>query len=255
MEEDEYQRCVKPGFKPFDPIALASQTGDIVCKNSMRRYTDFYYTGVYGGISTGYTVGCCLRCIFCWVDLSRDFPDNFGRFYSPENAFEQLLKNAKKKKVKKMRISGGEPTLCRDHLLGMLDLIKGMDYIFILETNGILLGADEEYVEKLTNYKNIHVRVSLKACTPEGFERRTGAIGDFYEIPYHAIRYLMKRKISFHVAAMSDSRLMSSKERSAMLGKLMKIGYKDFLEEEICDPYPHTIYRLKEADVSIFTKE
>ncbi|MEW6161975.1 MAG: radical SAM protein [Nitrospirota bacterium] len=253
--EEEYPGYVKPGFKPFDPIALASWTKDIVCKDSMRRYTDFYCTGVYGGISTGYTVGCCLRCIFCWVDFSRDFPEKFGSFYSPENAFEQLLKNAKKEKVKRMRISGGEPTLCRDHLLSLLDLIEGKGYLFILETNGILFGADEGYVERLTKYTGIHVRVSLKAGTPQGFQRRTGAKGDFYELPYNAIRYLVKEKISFHVAAMSDPRLMPPEERVAMLKKLSEIGYKDSLEEETCDPYPHTIYRLKEAGLEIFNKE
>jgi uncharacterized Fe-S cluster-containing radical SAM superfamily protein len=73
MKEKEYPGCLRSGFEPFDPLTLASWTKDIVCKDSMRKYTDFYYTGVYGGISTGYTVGCCLRCVFCWVDFSRDF--------------------------------------------------------------------------------------------------------------------------------------------------------------------------------------
>jgi hypothetical protein len=65
----------------------------------------------------------------------------------------------------------------------------------------------------------------------------------------------MEEKITFHVAAMSDPRLMPSKEREAMLKKLNETGYKGFLEEETCDPYPHTIYRLKEAGVRIFEKE
>jgi uncharacterized Fe-S cluster-containing radical SAM superfamily protein len=251
MEKEEYPGYVKPSFKPFDPIALAAWTEDIVGKESMRRYTGFYCTGVYGGISTGYTVGCCLRCIFCWVDFSRDFPEKFGKFYSPENAFEQLLRNAKKEGVKRMRISGGEPTICSDHLLGLLNLIEGTDYHFILETNGILFGADEGYVEKLIKYTNIHVRVSLKAGSSEGFQRRTGAKGDFYELPYTAIRYLMRKKISFQVAAMSDPRLMPPEERAVMVKKLNEMGYRDFLEEETCDPYHHTIYRLKEAGQTI----
>jgi uncharacterized Fe-S cluster-containing radical SAM superfamily protein len=255
MTNEGYLSFFKPGCKPFDPLALASQTEDIVCKDSSRRYTKFYCTGVYGGISTGYIAGCCLRCTFCWVDFSREYPWKFGKFYSPQQAFEQLEKNAKKKRVKKMRISGGEPTLCRNHLIGLLDLIQGTDYFFILETNGILFGADEEYIDALAQYNNIHVRVSLKGGTPEGFEKRTGARRDFYELPYHAIRNLMKKKISFHVAAMSDSRLMSPDERNSMLKKLKEVRYGDYLEEESCDPYHHTIYRLKEAGVSIFARE
>lgn len=249
--KEEYPRFVKPDFKPFNPIELASWTEAMICKDSMRKYTDFYCVGVYGGISTGYIVGCCLRCIFCWVDLSRDFPERFGKFYSPQEAFEEILRNAKKKNVRKMRISGGEPTLCRDHLLSLLDMIDKTDFLFILETNGILFGADEGYVERLTKYRNIHVRVSLKAGTPEGFQKRTGARGDFYELPYNAIKHLMNKEISFHVAAMGDPRLMPPEEREVMIKRLNEIGYRDYLEEETCDPYHHTIYRLKEAGVEI----
>ncbi|MFZ6016818.1 MAG: hypothetical protein ACOYU0_04235 [Nitrospirota bacterium] len=149
----------------------------------------------------------------------------------------------------------GELTLCQDHLLSLLDLIKGTDYLFIFEINGILFGADEGYIEELTKYKNIHLRVSLKAGTPGGLERRTGAKGDFYELPYNAIRYLIREKISFHIAAMSDPRLMPSEEGAEMLKKLNEMGYRDFIEEETCDPYPHTIYRFKEAGLTIFNQE
>lgn len=71
----EYPRHVRTGYEPFDPLQLTAWTEGIVCKDSMRKYTDFYCTGVYGGISTGYVIGCCLRCIFCWVDFSREYKD------------------------------------------------------------------------------------------------------------------------------------------------------------------------------------
>jgi uncharacterized Fe-S cluster-containing radical SAM superfamily protein len=64
--------------------------------NGARKYTDFYATGVYGGIATGYTVGCCLRCIFCWVDWSRDYPEKYGEFYTAEEAFTYLEATAHK---------------------------------------------------------------------------------------------------------------------------------------------------------------
>jgi len=48
----------------------------------------------YGGIATGYTVGCCLRCMFCWVDLSLEFPEKYGAFYSSEKAFNELKEAA-----------------------------------------------------------------------------------------------------------------------------------------------------------------
>lgn len=243
----EYPRFVKKDSLPFDPLKLAEMTEKIVCKNSKRKYTDFYCTGVYGGISTGYLVGCCLRCIFCWVDLSREFPESYGKFYSPEEVCEKLLTNASKCGVKKVRVSGGEPTLCREHLLKLIELIENEGFFFILETNGILLGDDPSYIKSLKKFKNIYLRISLKAASVEGFQRRTGAIGKFYLLPFQAIKYALSEKLFFRVAVMSDPLLMDPEERQQMLKLLKEIGYNDYLEEERCDPYSTTILRLKYA--------
>lgn len=247
-----YPRYLTPGFQTYDPLALAEETEAIVCRGSSRKYTDFYCTGVYGGISTGYTVGCCLRCVFCWVDWSRDFPQRLGEFYTPKQVFTRLVENAKKKGVSKLRISGAEPTLGKRHLLEVLDLISNTGYLFILETNGFLFGADPSYVEELKRFNNIHVRICLKAGTPQGLEERTGAKGEFYELPFKAIRELQHWGIPLHVATMSDPRLMSRGERKALLQKLKEIGYYGYLEEESCDPYPTSVARLEKAGYHIF---
>jgi len=250
--KEEYPSFLTSESRPFDPLKLASQTEEIVCKGNSRKYTDFYCTGVYRGISTGYTVGCFLRCVFCWVDWSRDFPSREGEFFSPLQVFYKLAENADKAGYKKVRISGGEPTLCPEHLIAVLDLSSETHFLFILETNGLLLGNDPEYVNKLKKYKNIHVRVSLKAGTPEGFERRTGGKGEFYELPFKAIEYLKKAGISFHAAAMTDSRLMSEDERAKMLNKLKSIDYQDYLEEERCDSYSSAVERLEKAGFKLW---
>lgn len=154
--------------------------------------------------------------------------------------------------VAKLRISGGEPTLGKEHLLALLELVEGTDYLFIQETNGVLIGSNADYAHQLARYTKIHVRVSLKAGRAEGFEERTGAKGDFWELPYEAISRLGKAKVSFHVAAMSDPRLMSSSERADMLRRLKEAGYKGYLEEEDCDPYRTSIVRPREAEVELF---
>jgi uncharacterized Fe-S cluster-containing radical SAM superfamily protein len=241
--------------KPFDPITLSSTLREIICKNSSMKYTEFVRCGPYGGMSTAFSTGCCLRCIFCWVDQSRDEPEKFGRFYSPDAAFEELLKNANIKGVKRLRLSGGEPTICPDHLFRILDLIHEMDAIITVETNGIVFGADEDYVEKLMKYKQLHVRVSLKAGTPEAFERITGASAQFFELPFNAINFLKKYRISSHVASMADPKLMTADEHVAMLEKLKEVGYTEAVEEETCDPYPQAMQRLKEAGLNIFSEE
>lgn len=245
--KNEYPRMLTPGMVPFDPLELARRTEEIVCRGSARKYSKMRVVGVYGGISTGFAVGCCLRCAYCWVDRSRDYPERYGTFYTPEQVFEKLVNNARKRKVGKLRISGGEPTLCREHLIGVLDLVNETDYHFILETNGILFGPDPSYVEALKKYKNVHTRVSLKAGTGEGFQERTGARAEFFELPFKAVENLMRAGVSFHVAAMTDPTVMSSKERETMVLRLEKLGYVDYFEEEKCDPYPNALARLREA--------
>ena len=246
-----YQGYLTKESRPFNPIELAKETAKIVCDGNRRKYTEFYCTGVYGGISTGYLVGCDLRCFFCWVNKSRDYPEKYGEFCSPAQVFSFLYSNARKGKVKRLRISGGEPTLCKKHLLGLLELVENINYLFILETNGLLI--NKEFAKELSEFKNIHVRVSLKAGTPEGFQKRTGALAKFYELPYRSIKNLLDNNVSMHVASMSDPRLMPKKEREAMIVKLYKIDRRIALEleEELCDPYPNTKERLKFAGIEL----
>ncbi len=257
----EYPRFVTKNWKPFDAAWLARVTEEIVFRKDdrARKYTSFYATGVYGGMATGYGVGCCLRCIFCWVELSREYPEKYGEFYTPEEAYTRILGAAKKYGVRKARISGCEPTLCREHLFGLLDHIEDDQYIriFILETNGILFGIDKDYVRKIFDrYDKVYVRVSLKAGTPEAFERKTGARKENFEIPFRAIRNIVETVgietmgKRWHVAAMSlDPRIMNPKERISLLERLMEIDIRivAMLEEEVVDPYRTTLLRLKMA--------
>lgn len=249
-----YPRYVTKDFVPFDPIGLAKKTEQIVVKDNKRKYTDFYVVRVYRGISTGYTVGCNFRCFYCWSDESREFPESYGKFYSPEEAFERLAGAARRKGVSKIRISGAEPTLGKRHLVELLGLVEDSEFpLFILETNGTILGVDEDYVEQISKFKKVYLRVSLKAGNAEGFSWRTGAMADSFEFPFRAIQNLWDHRVSFHCAAMTDPRIMPSKERQQLLEKLAGIS-RDLarnLEEEVIDPYPNTLSRLKKAGVNI----
>jgi len=220
-----YQRYLEPGFTPFDPLELARRTEEIVCRGDRRKYTKFYCTGVYGTIATGYTCGCCLRCIFCWVNWSRDFPEKYGVFQSPTETFYRLSRAARKAGVDQLRISGGEPTLGKPHLLGLLERVESSPFrLFILETNGMLIGADPDYAQQIARFKKVHTRVSLKAGTPEAFTTITGARPESFELPFRGIPNLKKTGARFHVAAMSaDHRIVTKKERQSILDRLGSI--------------------------------
>ena len=250
-----YPRCIGPSLESFDPVELAYETEKIVCRGDARKYTDFYVVGVYGGIATGYAVGCCLRCVFCWVDWSRDYPEKFGQFYSPDEAFRRLKAAAARRGVNRLRVSGAEPTIGKSHLLALLERFEASDFgLFILETNGILFGVDKDYVRAISRLKKIHVRVSLKAGTPEAFARKTGARPESFEIPFRGVRNLLDCGVSFHVAAMSaDPRIMTPEERRGLIERLedVDLGLALNLEEEIVDRYRTTLARLRYAGLDL----
>ncbi|MFW9932679.1 MAG: radical SAM protein, partial [Candidatus Thorarchaeota archaeon] len=116
MRDDEGNLI--PPF-PVDPVTLTETTRASVCRTMdgvhLRKYTSFYGVGVYGGIATAYSVGCNYRCVFCWVDWSRDWPESYGEFYSPAQVYSNLRAVMKERNFRRARISGAEPTLCPDH--------------------------------------------------------------------------------------------------------------------------------------------
>lgn len=75
---------------------------------------------------------------------------------------------AEKHDLNQVRISGNEPTMGKNHLLPVLEKMDESRLKFILETNGILLGNDPEYVESLKKFDDLYVGVSLKGFSVGG---------------------------------------------------------------------------------------
>ncbi|NIM59887.1 MAG: radical SAM protein [Candidatus Aminicenantes bacterium] len=262
-----HQRFLTPKFKPFDPLELARETENIVTRCGKegleRKYVGIYSAPVYRGIATGYAAGCCLRCIYCWANWSRDYPEKLGEFYSPKEVAQRLFKAAengitspgwerfKNLKIDRLRLSGCEPTVGKEHLLSVLKYVKDSKFpLFILETNGILFGSDRDYVKRLREFREkLYVRVSFKAARPEGFTQRTGALGEYYEFPFKALEYFLEEGIDAKAAAMTDPVVMPQDERKILIKKLNEIDpmadYFSYLEEEQIDRYDTTLQRLK----------
>jgi uncharacterized Fe-S cluster-containing radical SAM superfamily protein len=157
--------------------------------------------------------------------------------------------------VSQLRISGAEPTLGKSHLLGLLERVENSPFsLFILETNGILIGTDPDYARQIARFKKVHTRVSLKAGTPEAFTRKTGAVPESFELPFKGIVNLMEAEAGFHVAAMSaDSRIVDRLERQSLFDRLASIdpSLVDSLEEEVVSPYHNALERLRHAGVKL----
>ncbi len=245
---------------PVDPITLTEDTRRAVCKKKdgvyYRKYTNFYGVGVYGGIATAYSVGCNYRCTFCWVDWSRDWPEEYGQFYTPEQVYENLRNVMKERGYRRARISGAEPTLCPDHLCEVLELVhrdrEDFD-LFVIETNGVVLSQEAGLAERLAKYASRggdtvgHVRLSIRGGYPEPFEEKTGCSREFVELPFVAAERLWKAGVSFHVAVVVDPRFTSEEEKQEIYEKLEAIdpSIARSVEEEFLDPYPHALVRLR----------
>ncbi len=175
----------------YNPLELAEETRKEVCSGDSRKYYRFRPARFYGGIATADCVGCCFRCVFCWSWKVVSRAKTSGQFYSPEDVARRLTGIARKKHLKKMRISGNEPTICREHLIKVLENIDE-NYLFILETNGILIGSDESYARELSRFSNLFVRVSLKGACGEEFSRLTGAVPEGFDLQLKALENLVR---------------------------------------------------------------
>lgn len=230
----------------FDPVKMAELTKQVVCRDDLRKYYRFRSSRFYGGISTADCVGCCLRCVFCWSWNVVARPETMGKFYSPKEVAGKLIATAKKKKLRQIRISGNEPTICREHLLKVLELIPE-DYIFILETNGILIGSDPTYARDLSKFSNLYVRVSLKGTCEEEFSRLTGAEG--FGLQLAALENLMKNGINVHPACMIS--FSPPGNIAALKKRLREINpaFEDFEVEELI-LYPSVEERLRKLGLN-----
>ncbi len=235
----------------YDPLALSSIVEEKVTKPSLegqlRRYYRFRPSRFYGGIFTADAVGCNLRCIFCW-SFRHAVNTESGRFYSAREVAKILTDGAKRRGFSKVRVSGAEPTIGRDHLIELIEELEGSGLLFILETNAILL-SDKNYARDLTR-DHVHVRVSLKGTTPEQFSKLTGAKKEGFYLQLAGLRNLLESGASVHVSAVisfsKEEEISQLIERLRELDPILERGF----EPELVVLYPSVRERLRKARIT-----
>lgn len=209
----------------------------------MRKYYRFRPAKWYGGIVTGDVVGCNLLCLFCWAGAGIWGKTEPGDFYTPDEVFSRMDAISRAKGFRLWRLSGQEPTIGREHLLALLRKVEKSPYRFILETNGTLL--DRSYARDLSEFKKIHVRVSLKGANEEEFRKLTKATGGF-SLQLEALKNLHDAGVSNHASVMSI--LSTEKELEKLARKLYSINPSLVRELEVEEfiEYPHVRRRMQE---------
>jgi len=234
--------------KGYCPVALATATEKVVVEGNRRKYVQLGRPlRFYGGTTSATEVGCNLRCKFCFSDKPVWKPKSTGRFYTPQQVFDGLTKSAKKHGYKLISASASEGTLGRQHLFQLLDLVEASEYVYILETNGMTLGDDPEFVQALAKYKRLHVRVSIKGTNPDEFHTLTGARPDSYRLPFQALASLIDAGVSCNACVMVS---FSSEEGIADVKRQLAQVHPGILksvELEKITLFPKVAERLKKA--------
>ena len=236
--------------KGFDPIALAAATEAVVVDGARRKYVQLGRPlRFYGGTTSATEGGCNLRCKFCFSDKPVWKPKKTGRFYTPQQVFDGLAKSARKYGHKIISASASEGTIGREHLMQLLDLVEESEFVYVLETNGMILGNDLEYAQALAKYKKLHVRVSIKGDNPELYHELTGANPDSYQLPYKAIANLIEVGVSCNACLMAS--FSDEKGIKRVKNKLIKIkpGILKSLEIEKITMFPKVAQRLGEKNI------
>lgn len=239
----------------YDPVTRHRAMEKLVVHEARlgqeRKYWRFRFDRWYGGIVTADVVGCGLVCKYCWVSDAVMFqPAKVGKFYGADVVAKILVKMAKKRNLKQLRVSGGEPTMGKGHILQLLDSLEGQSLLFILETNGVLIGNDPQYAEDLSKYGFLHVRVSLKGCDEKEFAMLTGAKPEGFTLQLKALENLSRNGVSCHPAVMTSFSTKESLQRLAERLKAINPELTEELEFEELILYPKVKrkvdeYRLK----------
>ena len=241
----------------YDPIKLGNYVINYVVKKvngiEYRRYYRFRGGKWYGGIATGDCVGCNLRCRFCWAWNKGSYQLTTGKFYSPYDVYNQLIKIAYNRKYRYVRLSGAEPTLSKKHLIQVLEQFESSKLYFILETNGILLGYDKDYAYEIASFKRVIIRISIKGTTPEEFHKLTGAIPNAFNYQIKAFENLIDAGLIPGDQVYPAIMLSFSSEENVkkLLKQLSEIDVRlvQNIDPEYVILYPHVIKLMKKFNL------
>lgn len=241
----------------YDPIVRHRAVEKLVTrgtgKDQERKYWRFRIDRWYGGIVTADAVGCGLLCKFCWVsDQIMMKPAEVGKYCGPETVANTLVRMAGKKAIRQIRLSGGEPTIGRDHLLHVLEGLKEQSLLFILETNGILIGEDMSYAHELSEFPFVHVRVSLKGCSEEEFSSLTGAKQEGFQMQLKALQNLVVEHVQCHPAVMVSFSPENSLQRLVERIRAIDPKLVEELETEELILYPSVQTKVRRHGLSYY---
>lgn len=236
----------------IDPIEEGRRVEEIVMRNSKRRYYKIRVNKYYGLICSCYSVGCILRCCYCWNYNKNQNPSKYGSFKSPREVAKRINKLLEEHNCRFCRVTGGEAILgyrSAEHLVEIINNVEVEQ--FLVETNGIILGRRSEILDMFEDVKNkVVFRVSIKGYDYSHFERVTDRPGHWLDYTFNCIRELSRRKYSYWVCIMGE--IFQEEGIQKIKSILSSLGYQGHIEVESLNlSYPGVRERLEERGFKI----
>jgi uncharacterized Fe-S cluster-containing radical SAM superfamily protein len=238
---------------PFDALQKSQETERLVMRGQKRLYHKFRAAPYYGGIATADAIGCSFLCAYCWNYGRNEDPSRFGRFFSAGEVADKLLAIARQHAFHLFRVTGSEPILgvaSFEHLLRIIEMILTADpgANFILETNGLILGYQEDFSRRL-RLGRLSVRVAIKGANEISFEKISGSRKEFFPYPFLALVHLAKQNVRAWPALMGD--LFTEAEVNELRQTLCDYNIRSDLELESLEGYPFVLENMKRRGIAL----
>ena len=105
--------------------------------------------------------------------------------------------------IKRVRVSGCEPTLNLEHLLPIIRMAVSDGYDYVLDTNGVHL--TEDFLEAIKPLRDkVYIYMGLKGSTPELFEKTTTVEAKYWYNQLEALRLVVKHGFTLGVNVMAN---------------------------------------------------
>ncbi|UCD95619.1 MAG: radical SAM protein [Candidatus Zixiibacteriota bacterium] len=241
---------------PFNPVERAEETERLVMQGGQRKYYRFRAAPYYGGIATADAVGCCFLCAFCWNYFKIITPQKYGKFYTPREVSGRLLGIARKRRFRLCRITGCEPILGESSMVHIVKVITGVlekerALRFVLETNGLFLGLQPDFISRLKVPK-LSVRVAVKGWDEPSFRHITGADEKYFEYPLLGLKRMIEEGLDAWPAVMWDTFGESGIQK--LKTRLVDMGIDSDIEIEGLEKYPYVLENIVSRKVEILDR-
>jgi 7,8-dihydro-6-hydroxymethylpterin dimethyltransferase len=157
---------------------------------------------------------CDLGCPLCYANSGE------GKFLDLETLERMMdfFQESEDGKAEILQISGGEPTTHPD-ILKIMEIAKSKNFRYImLNTNGLRIAKDEEFVKTLSKFRGrFEIYLQFDGFSSETYKKLRGR--DLLEIKMKAIENLRKYKIPVTLVATIQKGLNDSE-----IGKIVNFG-------------------------------